>query len=55
MTSLTEQHNNLQRYLDEHYMPFVYNDLGATDEQMDSEERFEESFVIIIITYILCE
>ena len=50
MTSITEQHDNLQRYLDEHYMPFVYNDLNATDEQMDSEEYFKESFLYKVVT-----
>ena len=47
---MSQQHDNLQRYLDEHYMPFVYNDLNATNEQMDSKERFEESFFYKVVT-----
>jgi hypothetical protein len=47
---MSQQHDNLQRYLDEHYMPFVYNDLNVTNEQMDSKEQFEETFFYKVVT-----
>lgn len=49
MMSLTEQRNRLQKYVDEQYMPFVFNELHATDEQIDSEKRVEDSFFFKVV------
>jgi hypothetical protein len=49
MMSLTEQRNRLQKYVDEKYMPFIFNELHATDDQIDSEKRVEDSFLFKVV------